>query len=257
MSSHLGHSGNDVADEIREVGEKAAGRSEWEDALIKHNIIQAQTVQETQDDQDQRSAEQYQQSQQIEQRMKNASLDGLDELEDDMPELDDRILQQYRAQRIADLTAMQARAKFGTVTEIRADEFVAQVTDASKECTVIALLYRPGLEQCEPALAAFPHIARRHPEVKFIRIVASDAIANYPDRLTPTVLVYRNRDIVAQLVGLTECGGIDSSQTKFERALVACKAFESKSTDSSSKKAPSNVIRSRRYDESSSDDDSD
>jgi len=246
----------EITDEIREVGDKAAGRTEWEDALIKHGIIEAQTVQESQDDSDTRRAEQHVQSQQIENRMANASLDELDELEDDMPELDDRILQQYRAQRIAALTAEQAKAKFGTVTEIRADEFVVHVTDASKEATVIALLYRPGLEQCEPALASFPHIARRHPDVKFVRIVASDAIANYPDRLTPTVLVYRNRDIVAQLVGMTECGGMDSTHTKLERALVACKAFESKSSEST-KKAPANVIRSKRYDVSDSDDDSD
>lgn len=93
MSSSLGASADDAAtDDILSAGDSRAGRTEWEDALIKHNIIQADTQQLTEDER---------QLAGIEERagrnvLADAGLDELDELEDDV---DDRVLQQYRSDR--------------------------------------------------------------------------------------------------------------------------------------------------------------
>ena len=51
-------------------------------------------------------------------------LDELDELEDDEEE---RILEQYRRQRMAQIKDLQAKSKYGDVREISAEDYVAEV----------------------------------------------------------------------------------------------------------------------------------
>ena len=53
-------------------------------------------------------------------------LDELDELEDDEEE---RILEQYRRQRMAQIKDLQAKSKYGDVREISAEDYVAEVWD--------------------------------------------------------------------------------------------------------------------------------
>ncbi len=56
--------------------------------------------------------------------MEDMNLDELDELEDDEEE---RILEQYRRQRMAQIKDLTSRSKFGDVRDISADDYVAQV----------------------------------------------------------------------------------------------------------------------------------
>lgn len=42
---------------------------------------------------------------------------------------------------------------------------------------------------------------------KFLKIVSTAAIPNYPDRHLPTVLIYRNGEMLGQLVGIANLGG--------------------------------------------------
>ena len=53
------------------------------------------------------------------------NLDELDELEDDEEE---RILEQYRRQRMAQIKELQAKSVYGDVRDISADDYVAQVS---------------------------------------------------------------------------------------------------------------------------------
>merc|ERR1719446_2021984 len=59
--------------------------------------------------------------------MEDMNLDELDELED---EEEERILLQMRQQRIAEITALQNKARFGDVREISANDYVDQVNKA-------------------------------------------------------------------------------------------------------------------------------
>ena len=43
-------------------------------------------------------------------------------------------------------------------------------------------------------------VAAAHPETKFLAIQAQMCIPNYPDRNVPTLLVYRNGDMVGNVV---------------------------------------------------------
>ena len=57
--------------------------------------------------------------------MEDMNLDELDELEDDEEE---RILEQYRRQRMAQIKELLAKSVYGDVRDISADDYVAQVS---------------------------------------------------------------------------------------------------------------------------------
>ena len=56
--------------------------------------------------------------------LEDMDLDELDELED---EEEERILDQYRRQRMAQMKELQAKSRFGDVREISAEDYIAQV----------------------------------------------------------------------------------------------------------------------------------
>lgn len=52
-------------------------------------------------------------------------------------------------------------------------------------------------------------LARKFPDVKFIKAISTTCIPNYPDRNLPTVFVYREGDIKAQFIGPLVFGGMN------------------------------------------------
>lgn len=52
-------------------------------------------------------------------------------------------------------------------------------------------------------------LARKFPDVKFIKAISTTCIPNYPDRNLPTVFVYREGDIKAQYIGPLVFGGMN------------------------------------------------
>lgn len=56
-------------------------------------------------------------------------------------------------------------------------------------------------------------MARKFGDIKFCEIRGDMCIENYPEKNTPTILIYRNGDIKKQIVTLRELGG--------ERARIA------------------------------------
>jgi hypothetical protein len=56
--------------------------------------------------------------------LEDMSLDELDEIED---EEEERILEQYRRERMAQIKNLQQRSRFGDVRDISADDYVEQV----------------------------------------------------------------------------------------------------------------------------------
>ena len=50
-------------------------------------------------------------------------------------------------------------------------------------------------------------LARKFPDVKFLQILYTDCIPNYPEKNLPTLLVYRDDDLLTQFVGLSVFGG--------------------------------------------------
>ena len=69
------------------------------------------------------------------------NLDELDELEDD---LDEKVFEQYRQKRLAELRANVKASRYGEVLEITAQEYVQEVNKAGEGVWVVLHLYKQG-----------------------------------------------------------------------------------------------------------------
>ena len=69
--------------------------------------------------------------------LEDMNLEELDELED---EEDERILMEYRNQRLAEMKALQERSKYGEVKEITAPEYVKEVSEHFSRISRLALV---------------------------------------------------------------------------------------------------------------------
>lgn len=56
------------------------------------------------------------------------------------------------------------------------------------------------------------NLARKFPDVKFLRSVSSLCIPNYPDKNLPTIFVYYEGDMKKQYIGPFEFGGMNFTQ---------------------------------------------
>lgn len=50
-------------------------------------------------------------------------------------------------------------------------------------------------------------MARKYHSTRFVKIISTSCIPNYPDQNLPTLLLYHNRAVVKHLVGLAQFGG--------------------------------------------------
>ena len=161
-----------------------------------------------------------------EHRLEGKDLDELDELEDDE---DEDFLNSYRLvsfltfchgpepvnarprrKRMAELSSVSAKSVYNQVYPVQKADWTRDVTDASQQAFVFVLLTSSTETNTETrvAIEAWRELAARFGEVKFCQIRGELCIEGYPDRNTPTVLVYRAGDVVKQLVTLRELGGV-------------------------------------------------
>lgn len=154
-----------------------------------------------------------------ENRLEGKDLDELDELEDDE---DEAFLEEYRKKRIAELSSIEKKAIHGSVYPLSKPEYQREVTDASKNGPVFVNLISSMGTNVESRVLSelWRQAAQEYGDIKFCEIRASQAIENYPERNCPTVLVYKNGDIVKQLVTLATIGGVRTNMQKIDDLLV-------------------------------------
>lgn len=73
--------------------------------------------------------------------LEEKTLDELDELED---EEDERVLEEYRRKRIAEMKELASKSKYGEVREITAEDYIQEVNNAGEDVWVILHLYKSG-----------------------------------------------------------------------------------------------------------------
>ncbi|OLQ11488.1 CDP-diacylglycerol--glycerol-3-phosphate 3-phosphatidyltransferase [Symbiodinium microadriaticum] len=101
-----------------------------------------------------------------------------------------------------------ASARFGELRQLVRAEYVREVTEASAEGQwVLVLLYTESSLACHPMMRPWAEAARRFPSVKFMKGVASEIIPDFPDSLTPTVIMYKDKECIKKVQGLAEWGG--------------------------------------------------
>lgn len=132
--------------------------------------------------------------------------DELDDLEDDPDLNDDRFLQEYRMKRLAEMREVAKIVRFGSVIPISGSDFVREVSQAPEDIWVVVLLYKDGYSGCQILLQCLEELATKYPATKFVKIISTDCIPNYPDCNLPTVLVYNNSALKSNYVGLHSFG---------------------------------------------------
>ncbi|GKV07923.1 hypothetical protein SLEP1_g19621 [Rubroshorea leprosula] len=112
-------------------------------------------------------------------------------------------------------------SKYGSVVLILGSDFVREVSQAAPEVWVVVILYKEGFPECRLLLQCLEELASRYPATKFVKIISTDCIPNYPDRNLPTLLVYNNGAVKANYVGLNSFG---QRCTPEGVALVLCQS---------------------------------
>ncbi|KAF9190173.1 Phosducin-like protein 3 [Haplosporangium sp. Z 767] len=163
------------------------------------------------------------------------TVDELDELLDEGNEEEERMLMEYRQQRLNAIKQEMSEDKFGEIQHIYKTDFVREVSDASKDIWVVVFLYKEYIPVCKLMGAHLATVAARNKATKFVKIIGDQCIPNYPDRNLPTLLIYGNGDMKAQLVGAAQLGGMNMKPEDIEaylRRVGAIKLPESRTTKS-------------------------
>lgn len=172
--------------------------------------------------------------------------DQLEDLEDDPDLDDDRFLQEYRKKRLAEMREVAKVQRYGSVIPISGSDFVREVSQAPEDVWVVVVLYKDGYPECGLLLQSLEELATKYPGTKFVKIISTDCIPNYPDRNLPTLLVYKNGAVKGNYVGLHSFG---RRCTPEGVALVLCQSnpvlVDGQSGGEQSRKAVLDGVRQR------------
>lgn len=190
--------------------------TEWNDILRKHGIIPEKPkdpeplIQEALLEAERKAHEN---------RLEDKDLDELAALEDDE---DEDFLEHYRQKRMAEINALAKASKFGSVYPLQKVDFTREVTEASADAYVFVFLSSSSDSNVESRVLAeiWRGLAQKYGDLKFCQIRAQMCIEGYPEKNCPTVLVYKDGDILRQLVTLRELQGVRTKLEDLEGVLV-------------------------------------
>ncbi|KAL8699600.1 MAG: hypothetical protein Q9201_005913 [Fulgogasparrea decipioides] len=230
--------------------------TEWNDILRKHGIIPEKPLSPTIEEALAKARKQAHDN-----RLEDKQLDELDELEDDE---DAEFLERYRKQRMAELSTISRASVFNQVYPLQKPDYSRDVTEASNKAYVLVHLASSRGTNDESRLLTelWRELARRFGDIKFCEMRGDMCIEGYPDKNTPTILVYHQGDVKRQIITLRELAGSKTGTEDLERLLIdvgALKANDSRLLRSQSR-SESSAISSRKTVPTSScadDDDSD
>ncbi|KAM6132690.1 LOW QUALITY PROTEIN: phosducin-like protein 2 [Pterocles gutturalis] len=158
------------------------------------------------------------------------NFEELKEAENDFDEADRKVIEMYRQQCLQEWKSLQGMQKYGEPREICGEQYVKEVTNAPEDVWVIIHLYRPSIPMCllvnEHLSLLARLIARKFPEVKFLKAIVNSCIQNYHDRCLPTILVYKTGEIKHRFIGVAECGGMYLKVEELEWKLAEVGAIE-------------------------------
>jgi hypothetical protein len=108
---------------------------------------------------------------------------------------------------------------YNQVYHLQKPDYSKDVTEASNKAYIFVLLTSSQGTNVESRILIeiWRELAQRFGDVKFCQIRADLCIEGYPDKNTPTILVYKDGDIKKQVVTLRELRG---TQTKTPGELL-------------------------------------
>jgi hypothetical protein len=162
-----------------------------------------------------------------ENRLEGKDLDELAELE----ELEDEdFLESYKQQRLKELQTLAKKSVYGSVYPISKPEYNREITEASNQGPVFLNLTSATGTNVESRVLSllWRQAAQEYGDIKFTEMQADKAIEGYPERNCPTILVYKNGDIIKQVVTLALVGGVKMSMLELDNLLVEVGAVSEK-----------------------------
>ncbi|KAJ5289985.1 uncharacterized protein N7443_010238 [Penicillium atrosanguineum] len=195
--------------------------TEWNDILRQHGIIPEKPKDPEPLIQEALIAAQHRA---YENRLEDKDIDELDALED---EEDEGFLEHYRQKRLAELSTLQQTSLFNQVYPLQKVDYAREVTDASNNAFVLVNLTSQGANvQSRVLTELWRQLAAKFGDIKFCEIRADMCIENYPEKNTPTILVYKDTEIRRQLVTLRELNGPRTKLPDLEKLLVDIGALQ-------------------------------
>ncbi|MCJ1474552.1 hypothetical protein MMC13_003211 [Lambiella insularis] len=190
--------------------------TEWNDILRKHGVIPEKPPSPTPIIEE---ALQEAVKRAHDNRLEGKGLDELDELED---EEDEAFLEKYRKQRVAELSTISHASIYNQVYPLQKPDYARDVTETSYMAFVLVHLTSSLGTNAESQLLTelWRDLARKFGDIKFCEMRADLCIEGYPERNTPTILIYRNGNIQKQLVTLRELGAQRTSLEALQSLLV-------------------------------------
>lgn len=190
--------------------------TEWNDILRKHGVIPERAPSPTP-----MIEEAILEGRRLahENRLEGKDLDELDELEDDE---DEAFLEIYKQKRMQEMQQLAQKSRYGTVYPISKPDYSREVTEASKSAPVLVNLTSGLGTNVESRVLTelWREAAKEFGEVKFCEIRGDQAIEGYPDRNCPTILIYKDGDIVKQIVTLVMLNGVRTSMKDIDNLLI-------------------------------------
>ena len=158
--------------------------------------------------------------------------------EEDEEELE--FMKSYREKRIAEMLFMQKEEKedekeeknnnfiWNEYINVSHEQWTKEVTEVSRSHPVLVLLTKENSKACYLLERVMEDVACKYrtSRTKFRRAEARDIIPNYPERNVPTLILYRNGDVVENIVGIEQFGGMNGVNTETVRRRVRMKSDE-------------------------------
>ena len=170
----------------------------------------------------------------------NAIFDERDDENDEEDEEEEAFMKSYREKRIAEMIFMRKEEKedekeeknnnfiWNEYINVSHEQWTKEVTEVSRSHPVLVLLTKENSKACYLLERVMEDVARtyRTSRTKFRRAEARDIIPNYPERNVPTLILYRNGDVVENIVGIEQFGGMNGVNTETVRRRVRMKSDE-------------------------------
>ena len=150
---------------------------------------------------------------------------------------DDELMNKLRSERMQHI--QNQIPVYGTYERINLQQFSTLVKSIESFVYCVAHLYSNSIQACTRLNLSFESLAQRFTHVKFVRIRIDDAIKNYNINGLPTLLVYKNNDMIESAVRIT-----DVLPAEFTDYDVAC-LLQSKSI----LKVPTGEYESKQFEQ--------
>ena len=173
-----------------------------------------------------------------------AILNGEIDPDDDEDDDEDDYLAKFRAKRRIAIEIERSKHCFGRIRRIPGADYVPEITEASDGHWVVAVLVEEGDEGSDALVRVLEKTCVTHSDVKFVSMISTEAIAKFPRKQLPCVLIYHNKLMVRQMTGLEAWGGKQLSVESVDQCLAENGVIE---LDDENYEEEDATIRSSKY----------